>query len=99
MIDFPDVDGPKQIQYDPEWLSIVKSTHEYFSLQKAQKILPRDSDIQSRIDQNLKWVEENIAYDPFRLKVPPFAMTASPHDPRNPRTDHGTFTADSYSCF
>jgi hypothetical protein len=36
------VRGPLQLQYDPEWLAILRSTHELMSLQKYAPPLPRD---------------------------------------------------------
>jgi hypothetical protein len=36
------VRGPLQLQYDPEWLAILRSTHGLMSLQRYAPPLPRD---------------------------------------------------------
>lgn len=40
VVEFPDVDGPLQFQYDEEWLGVLQATHHLMSLNRQQVPLP-----------------------------------------------------------
>ena len=40
VVEFPDVEGPLEFQYDEEWLSVLQATHHLMSLNRRQSPLP-----------------------------------------------------------
>ena len=40
VIEFPDAEGPLEFSYDPEWLAVLRSTHDLLSLQRNGGRLP-----------------------------------------------------------
>ncbi len=40
VVDFPEARGPKELQYDEEWLAILRGTHHLMSLNRRAKPLP-----------------------------------------------------------
>jgi lariat debranching enzyme len=40
VMDFPDAEGPKELQYDEEWLAVLRGTHHMLSLTHRAKPLP-----------------------------------------------------------
>jgi len=78
--------------YDPQWLAITKTFHPYLSTTFKQNDLPSEDDLQtycpgvlaanrSQINENLKWVNENIK----DLTVPKnFEPVAPIHDANDP---------------
>ena len=42
MVDFPEARGPKELQYDEEWLAVLRGTHHLLSLAHRAKPLPGD---------------------------------------------------------
>ena len=40
VVEFPDVEGPLEFQYDEEWLGVLQTTHHLMSLNRRQAPLP-----------------------------------------------------------
>lgn len=40
VVEFPDVEGPLEFQYDEEWLGVLQATHHLMSLNRQQVPLP-----------------------------------------------------------
>lgn len=40
MVSFPEAEGPLQLQYDEEWLAVLRTTHSLMSLQRRAVSLP-----------------------------------------------------------
>lgn len=40
VVEFPDVEGPLEFQYDEEWLGVLQATHYLMSLNRQQAPLP-----------------------------------------------------------
>ena len=71
------VDGAfDSIQYDEEWLAIIKVTNDYLSFQKNQSI-PLETELERKYTECLEWVHSHISIDPSKLIPPPFTPTAS----------------------
>jgi Lariat debranching enzyme, C-terminal domain len=43
VVDFPDATGSKELQYDEEWLAVLRGTHHMLSLTHRAKPLPGTS--------------------------------------------------------
>lgn len=76
-----------KLQYDPEWLSIVRVFHNELSIGDPQSEVPADEGAEQyipRIDSERRWVEENIVAKGL-LDVPNnFETTAAPYIPGTP---------------
>ena len=40
VVDFPEAQGRKDLQYDEEWLAVLRGTHHFMSLGRRAKALP-----------------------------------------------------------
>jgi hypothetical protein len=40
LVDFPEASGPRELQYDAEWLAVLRTTHGLLSLQRRPVALP-----------------------------------------------------------
>jgi lariat debranching enzyme len=76
---------PLRLQYDPEWLSILRVFHPLLKIgdRTAQTEPDRGEEhYQSLIEAERRWVEEHVASKEGRLDVPlNFEPTAPPHRP------------------
>ncbi|PKY51763.1 RNA lariat debranching enzyme [Rhizophagus irregularis] len=70
IIDFPEANGKFEFSYDEEWLAITKATQEYLTLSSNAKPLPPDNEIQKKIEEELRWVQENISQIEAGLVIP-----------------------------
>ena len=79
------------LSYDPQWLAITKTFHPYLSTAVKPLTLPSDDDLQayihycaandSRIEENLNWVNENVK----DVRIPEnFEIVAPIHDKQDP---------------
>ncbi|KAG8895731.1 hypothetical protein FRC00_006984 [Tulasnella sp. 408] len=81
IIDFPaPLDSPK-LTFDAEWLGIVRATHQYFSRTKTQEPLPPDNILRPLIEENIRWVKDNVGENKDVTEVQAFVATAPGPDP------------------
>lgn len=82
ILDFPSSpDSPKELTFDEEWLAIVKATAEYLSQSHTQRVMPSDSELESKVKECRLWVQDRVSSDPEKMRLPPFCMTAPVDDP------------------
>ncbi len=55
IIDFPDASGPARLEYDPQWLAIMRSTNKFLSLDHHQIPLPHP-----QTQQQQKWAKQGF---------------------------------------
>ncbi|KIO31803.1 hypothetical protein M407DRAFT_67570, partial [Tulasnella calospora MUT 4182] len=83
IIDFPAPlnNDPPKFTFDTEWLGIVRATNQYFSRTKRQQSLPADNVLRPLIEENIRWVKDNIGDDKDIAEVQAFSMTSPGPDP------------------
>ncbi|KAI8813556.1 lariat debranching enzyme, C-terminal domain-containing protein [Cladochytrium replicatum] len=80
IVNIPDIECSGEFSYDEEWLAIMRSTNDYFSLSREQKPMPSESELTKRVLEELDWIKENIPKS--ALKIPEnFVTTAAAHVP------------------
>ncbi|KAG9040932.1 hypothetical protein FS837_012943 [Tulasnella sp. UAMH 9824] len=90
ILDFPTAlnnDAPR-FTFDTEWLGIVRATHQYFSRTKRQEPLPPDDVLKPLIEENIRWVKDNVGENKDITEVQAFTATAPGPDP--------AFTGDNF---
>ncbi|KAL1920001.1 uncharacterized protein VTP21DRAFT_1147 [Calcarisporiella thermophila] len=87
IVDFPDVEGPHEFAYDEEWLAILRTYHEYLSLERMPKALPDEAIIQSRLRANREWAR-SMAFGEIPKS---FVQTAEPYDPQHAAVELRTY--------
>ncbi|KAJ3096081.1 lariat debranching enzyme [Phlyctochytrium planicorne] len=71
------------LEYDEEWLAVIRATEEYFTLGREQKQLPKEDEIQARIEQERKWIKKHVV-DTKGLRIPEnFCMSQPPHSEKH----------------
>ncbi|KAI8618575.1 lariat debranching enzyme, C-terminal domain-containing protein [Chytriomyces sp. MP71] len=82
-------DGTLLMEYDEEWIAIVRATYEYLSLERNQADLPPLETIKELIARELEWVKENLSSKEGALVIPRnFVMSAPPHLPAHRTPAH-----------
>mmetsp|Transcript_40348 Transcript_40348/g.75589 ORF Transcript_40348/g.75589 Transcript_40348/m.75589 type:complete len:424 (-) Transcript_40348:268-1539(-) len=86
LVDFPDTDKPLKLEYDVEWLSIVRATHGYISLNKLQASLPGMSAATAvSLESHHQAVQELLQHRKSADIPLNFETTAPPYCASNPR--------------
>ncbi|KAJ1532722.1 lariat debranching enzyme [Nowakowskiella sp. JEL0078] len=63
IIDVPtekDDQGPYDFKYDEEWLAIIRATDKFLTFDRRQKEMPVSDDLLRAVDEEIKWVQENV---------------------------------------
>ncbi|KAG8895953.1 hypothetical protein FRC00_006701 [Tulasnella sp. 408] len=81
IIDFPAPLNSPKLTFDAEWLGIVRATHQYFSRTKTQEPLPPDNVLRPLIEENVRWVKENVGENKDVTEVQAFVAMAPGPDP------------------
>ncbi|KAG9011979.1 hypothetical protein FRB90_006885 [Tulasnella sp. 427] len=83
VVDFPAplTTDPPKFTFDTEWLGVVRATHQWFSRDKRQQSLPSDNVLRPLIEENIRWVKENVGESKDITEVQAFTMTSPGPDP------------------
>ncbi|KAL3132875.1 hypothetical protein ABBQ38_006795 [Trebouxia sp. C0009 RCD-2024] len=86
VVEFPDVEGPLEFQYDEEWLGVLQTTHHLMSLNRQQVPLPGMGGNRSAVpNAQLDSLREELQQNNNGTVPHNFVRTAPGHDPSKPK--------------
>lgn len=96
VLDFPEAKGPKELCYDEEWLSILRSTHHLFCMTPKAKPLPGMGGARRGASAaDMAFVREALATRGGPTIPLNFVKTARGHDPHDRNIQQGRMPQDS----
>ena len=84
IVTFPEAKSGRKprLEYDKEWLAIIRATQPFHSLERRPTPLPPPASLRSKVEEELEWIEAQEGSDDKWLTVPEnFSMTLEPHRP------------------
>ncbi|DBA70331.1 TPA: hypothetical protein ACH3X2_011753 [Trebouxia sp. C0005] len=85
VVEFPDVEGPLEFEYDEEWLGVLQATHHLMSTTRQQTPLPGMGGSRSAVsDAQLQQLTEKLQQQNSGAIPLNFVPTAPGHDPSAP---------------
>ena len=74
--------GKVRLEYDMEWMAILRATQPYLSVERRPPPLPPATSLHAKVQEELAWVKAQVEADSNWLAIPEnFEVTLPPHRP------------------